>query len=153
MRHKKQSGIYLVLEKNGLLEHGSTEEIVVAKKLYWVNVRKTWKQAYRKEYKSYTISFSNKEQRLLRIAGDKTRTSINSVIKNACMSALAGEQHVDKKTAGAIRELLIHFQNDLQSVFDTTRHPEAFAKMILNKFATLENNILSLLHKKENNAF
>lgn len=145
MRQKKQSGIYSFLDQSGLLEHGTVDEIIAAKKLYWSDIRKEWKQQHRKDYKSYTIFFSAKEQHLLEQALSKAKCSINSFIKNACLRVLNESPGVDAKTIGAIRELLVNFYSDVQLYCENPIQTALQFDSFLEKFMVLEKSILSLL--------
>jgi len=137
--------MYEYLQSKGLLEHGTTDEIVAAKKLYWASVRKAWKQQHRKEYKSYTISFNNKHQRLLENASIQTNSSVTMVIKNVCLHLLTNTPNIDKKIIGKIREVLVLFHTDLQSLSDKSNQTNGLIGAIIDKFNTLETTILSLL--------
>jgi hypothetical protein len=142
---KRGSALYGFLETTGLLEHGTKEDIAAAKKMYWSQVRKAWKQTHRKEYKSYTICFSPKEHSLLASEANTTTSSINKFIKNACMQMMVGSSGMNKKTIGKVREALMLFHSELQNLDKDLHHSNTHIKLIIEKFATLENSILSLL--------
>jgi hypothetical protein len=115
-RVKKGSGIYTYLQATGLLEHGTEDQIIAAKKMYWKQFRKIWKQQHRIEHKSYTISFSAKEQKIVHNAAKQAHTSITTFIKNSCLQTPTSTPIIDKKAIGKIRELLLLFHSELDKL-------------------------------------
>lgn len=134
---RKQSQLYAYLESLGVLEHGSDEDIALAKKQYWASIRKEWRKQQRKECKSYAVFFTKSEQRLIVEAARKRKIPVTPYIKQAALNMVAGSNTVDTRVIGEVRELLYLF-------FECIKSNEVNEE-VQNQFIRLEQNVLQLL--------
>jgi hypothetical protein len=137
MKPKKQSGLYTFLVFEGVLEFGSANDIREAKKQYWKQVRKEWRKQQRKEQKSYTVFFTDEEQKQVKVIADKRTESITRFIKNAALQSVHEGGGVDKITIGKIRQA---FFICYKSIGECNT-----IELVLQKINELEKNVMKLI--------
>lgn len=141
----KNNGLYAFLDKQGVLESGNENLILVAKRKYWLEYKKNWNRIKLQEYKGFTIHYNQKELKVIKEAAEKYNTSITNFIKQ---SSLANKPNlVDPIAVGEIRELLaLHFFF-LQTLVEEDRLTSEQADQMLNKITNLEKEVLGAFHK------
>jgi len=111
---KTGTGVWLYLEQSGVLEHGTSEEIEAARKAYWKEVRKKWKQEKRT---AITLLLSDEEYKVIGRAAKKHHRSPTAITKQAALSYITTEFIVpDTAALQEIRLLLARTYLTLQTL-------------------------------------
>lgn len=131
---KKGSNLYAYLETAGVLQNGTKEDILQAKKEYWAIVRKEWQQQKRKASKSYTVLFTQAEYKEIATIAKGKNNSITGFIKQSALQNTRNNQEIDAITIGKVREAFFEAYNAIED-----------NEYIESLFITLEQKILNLL--------
>ncbi|MGF2412752.1 hypothetical protein [Ferruginibacter sp.] len=140
---KKSNKLYDYLESTGILVNGSVEDILRAKKQYWISVRKEWQYQKRKKCKSYTVFFTHPEHKALINALKYPKSSVTAFIKLSALQMAKSSSRVDKITMGQVREAFFEAYNSIEMIDINTKEKQLIE--ILERFVNLEQKILSLL--------
>ncbi len=136
---KKSKKLYDYLESTGVLVNGTVEDILRAKKQYWISVRKEWQYQKRKECKSYTVFFTHPEHKAITYALKGPRRSVTAFIKQSALQIVRNSPGVDKMTIGQVREAFFEAYNSIEAI------GEEEPTEVLKQFINLEQKVLSLL--------
>ncbi len=142
-KRKNICGVTDFLQKSGLLENGTKEEITKAKKMYWVAKRKEWQIQKRKECKSYTVFFAPSEYKDLISTLKGPKMSVTAFIKQSALQIARNSRGVDKITAGQIREAFFETYNLIEAIGVTTKEEQLIE--VLARFVNMEQKVLNLL--------
>lgn len=140
---KKCNKLYDYLESTGVLATGTKEDILKAKKQYWISVRKEWQKQKRKECKSYTILFTPLEHKALINALKGPRKSVTAFIKQSALQIAKSSHGVDKMTIGQVREAFFEAHNSIEGMDIETKEEQLTG--VLQRFINLEKKILNFL--------
>lgn len=147
---KKGTAIYDYLDQLGVFATGSALDLEAAKKMYWKNVRKKWKQERRKQKKGYTVFLSKEEvSQIKKIIGTK-RSGITGYIQQATLSTLKNKYVVEKDMIGKVRVALYSFYNRIEEVAGN-KERAITTNQLLNEIELLQQKILAILQGKNNN--
>jgi hypothetical protein len=135
---KKLNKLYDYLEQTGILQNGSNEDIIKAKKEYWKVVRTQWRAEQRKVSKSYTVFYKPDELKEIKIAAIVKKASITSFTKQSAILAARGNTGVNKKTLGEVRQMFFETYNSIKV--------KAQIEMVLTEIILLEKKVLELIH-------
>ena len=143
---KHTSSIYEYLEASGVLDTGTDTQIENARKAYWKEYRAAYQRQKRKEMNVFTVSFTNKEMRLLKPIVKKHNSSYTPFIKQATLAYLQQQFVImDPESINQIRELLTRNFTTLQNFEEQL--PENHTHVSLTKiFSLLEQDINQILH-------
>jgi hypothetical protein len=148
---KKKSNLYAFLDSTKVLETGSEQAIVEARKAYWKAYKAEWRQKQRKSKKLVVIVLSREEAMHLKENAQTYKRSLPGFIKASCFAYL-GKQYLapDPTALSTIRQLLAMNYNALQKLFDENIIPFEAGRMVLSQIAGLEQKVISeLYHPKE----
>jgi hypothetical protein len=134
---KKQNKLYDFLEQTGILQNGSSVDIVKAKKEYWKVVRSQWRAEQRKVSKSYTVFYTPDELKEIKSAAIIKNISITSFTKQSAILAARGNTGVNKKSLGEVRQIFFETFNSLKD--------KAQIEMVLTELVLLEKKVLELI--------
>lgn len=81
-----QSNLYAFLEKSGVLEWGTAEQIATAKKQYWNEYKTNWRRQKRATQQEMTIAFTQQEYQLICKAAESYKRSKAPFIKAVVMA-------------------------------------------------------------------
>jgi hypothetical protein len=140
---KSKSGLYDYLEKIGVLQNGTTNDIIIAKKTYWKAIRKEWRKKQRLECKSYTIFFNLKEQKAMAKIAKLKSTSITNFIKQSALDKANSGVGVDMITIGKVREVFFATYNSVEG--NKSNDNEKLQLKILNHLLELERSVLNII--------
>jgi hypothetical protein len=135
---KKQNKLYDYLEQTGILQNGSSDDIVKAKKEYWKVVRTQWRAEQRKVSKSYTVFYKPDELKEIKTAAIVKKASITSFTKHSAILAARGNTGVNKKSLGEVRQMFFETYNSVRA--------KAQIEMVLTELLLLEKKVLELIH-------
>jgi hypothetical protein len=138
---KSKSGLYDYLEKIGVLQNGSIDDIINAKKSYWRAIRKAWRKKQRLECKSYTIFFNLKEQKAIAKVAKLKGTSITNFVKHSALHRVGNGGGVDMITIGKVREAFFATYNSMEGNKSNDK-PQV---EILNHLLELEKAVLNII--------
>jgi hypothetical protein len=144
----RKGKVYDFLDSTGLLARGNREEIEQAKKRYWQQVRKDWKTKKRHEQKSYTIFFTNQEQKKIVTKAKQLKESINGYIKSSALKSLNESDIIGKKLIGEIRSILISNYFAIEGICDEDKISKVVTTNILQQIESAEKKILNVLINK-----
>lgn len=136
---KNGNKLYDYLEATGVLATGTKEDILKAKKQYWISVRKEWQKQKRKECKSYTVFFTPTEYKAVLKALKDTKRSVTTFIKQSALQIAKSSSGVDKITVGKVREVFFEAYDLIEAMDIRTKEEQ------LEQFVLLEQKILNLL--------
>ncbi len=150
---KQKSSLYAYLDSTKVLETGSEQDIVNARKEYWRQYKAEWRRNQRNATKQYTIALTADEAKQITIAAKKHRRSITTFIKESCQAYLNTTYLVpDVVALNEIRQLLAINYNALQKLFDENVIPFQIGRTLVQQMAELEKNVFEkLYHPKEIN--
>lgn len=140
---KKNDKLYNYLESTGVFANGTKEDILNAKKQYWILVRKEWQYQKRKQCKSYTVFFTPTEYKSLTNAVEGRKRSITGFVKQSALQVARNSSGVDKIIMGRIRESFFEVYNSIEIMNANTKEEQL--KEVLVKFVNLEQKVLNLL--------
>lgn len=141
---KKCNKLYDYLESTGVLATGTKEDILKAKKQYWILVRKEWQKQKRKECKSYTILLMPSEHKALVNALKDSRRGVTAFIKQSALQVARDSPGVDKMTIGQVRGAFFETYNLIEGMDTATKEEQHIE--VLQRLINLEQKILNLLH-------
>src|SRR4051812_8742836 len=101
---KISGGLHQYLNASGVLNHGSSEQIILAKQNYWKEYRRKYIQEKRKEEKQFNVSFTQKEYSIVKKAA-KGFNSCTEFIKRSTLAAANGKGIGDPSTLNTLTEL------------------------------------------------
>lgn len=137
MRKRKQNcGVYAYLESTGVLQNGSENDIVEAKKKYWAWVRKEWKKSKRSQSKSVTVFFNVTE--LKKVSAVAKKMHLAKYVKQAALACSNNRVIVDKIAVGEIRQLLILLYINIQNLTEEHVIPKNIAAQLLLQVREIE---------------
>ncbi len=147
---KSKSNIYTYLQSKGVLENGSHEEIQNARKEYWSEYKRNWRNEKRKKEKEFTISLNSDELKILSKAAKNHKISRTAFIKMAVFAYINTLFIVpDSMEVRKITQLLSMNYNSIQELIDEEKINTLDGKIILQKIYELEREILPLLHNPQ----
>lgn len=144
---KKGSGVYAYLERIGMLEQGTPEEIALAKCAYWREQKREWKKAKRREQKLFEVFFSSAECKVLKAKAAPHNYSITRWIKQA---ALSGSDGITPETVGIVRQLLMQAYSNIETLCEEENVAYYVTEQLLALIAKAEKQVLAIL--KQNGA-
>jgi hypothetical protein len=140
---KSKSGLYDYLDKIGVLQNGTTEDIINAKKAYWKAIRKAWRKKQRLECKSYTVFFNLKEQKVIANVAKLKGVSITKFIKHSALQKVSDGCGADMITIGKVREVFFATYNSVEE--NKSNGNEKLQLKILNHLLELERSVLNII--------
>lgn len=141
---KKKSNLYTYLEP--FLEHGTEEQIACARKNYWKEYKRKWRDEKRKREKEFTVSFTPAELKILAKAVYHHQRSYPLFIKEAALAYITKEYLVpDIETINHIRELLALNYNLLLELTEDSKIPFFTGRQLLDRIDHLETSIMNCL--------
>lgn len=141
---KNKSNLYQYLEP--FLENGSPEDIDQARKQYWREYKAKWRKEKRQKEKEFTISFTDKELKLINQNASKHNRSCTKFIKESALAYCAKQFLFPDITAlNNIRELLALNYNAIQQLAEDSNLPPLQADEWMIKMIDLEEKVLTLL--------
>jgi hypothetical protein len=136
--------IYDYLEP--FLETGNAEDITQARKQYWRDYKSKWRKEKRQKEKEFTISFTDKELKIINQNAHKHNRSCTRFIKEASLSYCAKKfLFPDLTTLNRIRELLALNYNAMQQLSEESNISNLQADECMMRIADLEKKVLTLL--------
>ncbi len=142
---KQGTGLYAFLNSTGVLTNGTDEDITRSKKAYWTKYRKEWKKNKRQQSKAYIVLFSLKEARgIIQKAGELSLTPTKYIKQKALFES----GHIGPVLIGKIREKLVLYGYDLESMLLKRDVSKAVTEEILIAVREMETSILSVLAPK-----
>lgn len=149
-RIRKKSSLYSFLDAKGLLEKGTDEEIKKAKKEYWNQVKRTFRQEKRKREKEFTVSFTMEELKLITDEAKRHQMSRTSYIKTTTLAYLSKRYVVpDEIEVKRISQLLAMNYNVLLQIAEEEKVQSHLGDILLEKILELEKKVLiHLYHSK-----
>lgn len=141
---KNKRSLYKYLEP--FLETGSAEDIAQARIQYWREYKSKWRKEKRQKEKEFTISFTDKELKIINHNASKHHRSCTKFIKESAL-AYCTKQFLfpDTTTLNYIRELLALNYNAVQQLSEDDNLPTLQAEEWMMKIADLEKKVLTLL--------
>ena len=141
---KNKSSLYKFLEP--FLETGSAEAIAEARKQYWREYKTKWRKDKRKKEKEFTISFTDKELKIINQHAGKHQRSCTKFIKESALAYCTKQFLFPDITAlNNIRELLALNYNAIQQLYEDSSLPTLQTEDMMTKMAELEKEVLTLL--------
>jgi hypothetical protein len=147
---KSKSNIYAYLQSKGVLENGSHEEIQNARKKYWSEYKRNWRNEKRKKEKEFTISLNSDELKIFTKAAKGHEVSRTAFIKQAAFAYINTSFIIpDNIEIRKITQLLAMNYNSIQELIDEEKINTLAGKIVLEKMHELERDILPLLHNPQ----
>ena len=144
---KKKCGVYNYLHSIKVLEIGSNQDIINARKAYWKEYKAKWRKEKRIAEKEFTLTLASEEAKILRESARAHRQSISRFIRNAALAYLRRQYIVpDPLAIGTIRQLLAMNYNALHRLFEENRLPFDIGRMLLTQMADLEQKVITELY-------
>jgi len=144
---KNKSGVYSYLCSTKVLETGSDQEIINARKEYWKGYKAEWRKKQRKETNEFTIVCTGQEAKDILEAARKHRRSRSNFIKESCLSYINKRYLVpDVVAINSIRQQLAMNNNELQKLFDENKVSYQTGTSLLAQMSALEKVVLAELH-------
>ena len=144
---KKKSNIYAYLDSTKVLETGTDEAIMQAKKAYWSAYKVSWRKGQRKATEQFTIAFSPAEAKQIAISAKMHRRSKTRFIREACLAYINKIFLTpDRIALGSIRQALALNYNALQNLFNENIVPYQAGQMLMQQMAELEQTVHQQLH-------
>jgi hypothetical protein len=145
---EKKTTLYDYLEP--ILEHGTEEQITLARKKYWNDYKAAWRKNRRKEQKEFTISFTPKELQLLKQSITKHTRSYTRFIKEAALAYCQQQFLVtDPMAISQIKELLALNYNALQQQTEENILSTETGTELMQKMGALETQVLTTLYNPQ----
>lgn len=138
MKKEKNNALSDHLHRMGILGNGSPEQIQKEKNAYWKEYRRQYSQKKRKEEKSYTISFTQKEHLSIKKAA-KHLTCTEFIRDSALSKANSKDNRITQEQYNSIIELLSLSYTIIQSQEDEERITPAHSLPILNLLQSVED--------------
>jgi len=144
---KNKSSIYAYLDSMKVLETGSEQDIVEARKAYWRIYKAEWRKDQRKSKKLIVLVLLPDEAKQLREGAKKHRRSLPRFIKESCFAYL-NKQYLapDPIALSTIRQLLAMNHNVMQKLFNENTIPFDAGRMVLAQMAELEQRVTNELY-------
>ena len=144
---KHTSSVNKYLDTLNILEKGSPEDIMAARKLYWRAYKAIWRQKNRAKLQGFTPYFSQEEVVMLNDAAKQHKRSRTQFIKEASLAYISKNYLVpDLLQIRKIIQLLQMNFNIIQEMLDDNKIPTMAGKLLLDKLNTLELEIRRELH-------
>lgn len=144
---KANSNIYTYLQKSGVLENGSHEEVQRVRNEYWNEYKRIWRKDKRKKEKEFTISLNSKEQKILAQVAKGHKISRTAFIKQATFAYINNSFIVpDAMEVKRISQLLAMIYNSIQELYEDDKIETITGRVILEKITQLERTIIPMLH-------
>lgn len=146
-RIKTNSGVYGCLTSSGVLENGTHEEIQNARKDYWREYKRKWRNEKRKKEKEITVSLNNDELKILTREAKRHKMKRTRFLKQASFAYINNSYVVpDRLEVQRISQLLSMTYNSVQELVDENKINHNLGRSILETIRLLERDILPLLH-------
>lgn len=148
MSRKTNSGLWEYLERIGILENGTDDEIKAAKKAYRKEYLLKYKQKQRTHKPEFTVNFSNKKGEFYKVkeAAKKHNVTITSFIRKATVAYINQKFIVPNISQIAkLEQLLSQCLNEIQSIVKVRDRyfweRDKRLEKIENRITKLENEI------------
>jgi hypothetical protein len=134
IRH--DSGMWKYLDELGVLEKGTEEEILAARRTYKKKYLLDYRRKQRKEGKEITVFFKKGEEREISEAAKSHRMTINRFLKTATLAYLSQTYIVpDREVVAGLEQALIQILNEIQTLAKRSKilyslNPEAIEARI-----------------------
>ncbi len=144
---KHTSSIYKFLDSLNILEKGSPEEIVAARKQYWRVYKALWRKENRHKLVGFTPYFTKEEVVILNDAAKLHKRSKTQFVKVASLAYISKNYLVpDILQIRKVIQLLQMNFNIIQEMLDENKIPIQAGKILLDKLNCLELQIRQELH-------
>lgn len=146
-KKKNTYGVYSYLDSTGVLEKGTDEVIIEARKEYWKKYKAQWRKQKRQVEKELTTSWTIDELKDLTKSARYHKMSRVGYIKSATI-AYSNKAYIipDKMEVRRIVQLLNMNYNLIQEMVDEKTLHLQTGKIILEKIFELERAVLVSLH-------
>lgn len=152
MKHKHNSKLHAFLDEQGVLEHGSEDDIRAAKRVYWKSYYKRYRTAQRAEKPEYNVALSRKNgvYGKVALAAKRHKMTITQFLRTATLAYLDRQYvcpNIDQ--VQRIERLLMDCLNEIKVI--TTRRDryqyerEQKLDVIAERIARLETDIRQAL--------
>ncbi|HRF75747.1 MAG TPA: hypothetical protein PLJ00_03280 [Chitinophagales bacterium] len=141
------SNVNSYLRATGILEHGTHDQIQAARKKYWSEYKRKWRNEKRKKEKEFTISLDAEQQKIIAQVSKSHKLSRTAFMKSAIFgyintTFIVPDSHEVKK----ISQLLAMTYNSIQELFEENGIDTLSVKELLERLAELEREVLPKLH-------
>lgn len=144
---KKGSSLYQYLDSINILETGSSDQIMLAKKSYWRAYKASWRKKNRKKLVGFTPYFNSSEVEILSEAATRHKRSRTKLIKECAFAYLDRRYLIpDVLQIRRIIKLLEMNYNTIQEMLESNLIPIETGKTLLEKLGTLEQMVRVELH-------
>lgn len=141
---KNKSSLYQYLEP--FLETGSAEDIAQARRQYWRVYKAKWRKEKRLKEKEFTISFTDKELKIITQNAIKHHRSCSKFIKESSLAYCTKQFLFPEITAlNHVRELLALNYNAIQQLSEGSNLPTLQADECMIRMTDLEKKVLAIL--------
>ena len=148
-RKKTSESLYIFLEQQGVLDTADDASIRDAKKKYWAEYKRTWRQTKRQQSKTFSVLVTPKEAQRIAATAEQHHTSPTNFVKQLALAHCDKRPLVDAVLLGEIRALLALQYNLLQTVVDDEQIPAHLGYILLDRMATLERQVLEFINPKK----
>ncbi|MFH2141273.1 MAG: hypothetical protein ABIJ97_02535 [Bacteroidota bacterium] len=148
MSKKTNSGLWEYLERTGILENGTDDEIKAARKTYRKEYLLKYKQKQRKHKPEFTVNFSNEKGEFYKVknAAKNHKMTITSFIRKATIAYL-NQKYIVPNLDQIVRleQILSQCLNEIQSIVKVKDRffweSDKRLEIIENRIAKLETEI------------
>ena len=146
-RVKINSGVYGFLLTRGVLEKGTDQEIQNARREYWKEYKRKWRNEKRKTEKELTASFNSEELKLLTQEAKRHKMSRTQFMKQTSLAYISKNYIVPNiYEVKQIAQLLSMTYNSMQDLVDENKVSSNIGRNSLEIIYQLEREILPILH-------
>lgn len=149
-RVEGRSSVYAFLHASGVLENGTHEEIQSARKAYWKEYKRKWRNEKRRKEKELTVSLDKIELNSLSLEARRHKISRTQFLKQAAF-AYMNQSFIVPNTAevNRIAQLLSMTYNSIQDLLENDAMSFNVGRDALTTIGKLELDILpTLQHPK-----
>ncbi len=146
-RVKGRSSVYAFLHESGVLDTGTHEEIQSARKAYWKEYKRKWRNEKRRKEKEITVSLDNLELNSLSLEARRHKITRTQFLKLAAFAYINRSFIVpDKVEVRQIEQLLSMTYNSIQDLLENDAMSFNVGRDALATIRKLELDILPTLH-------
>lgn len=139
--------LYDYLDKIGVLQKGNQAEIDEARKTYWKDYRRKYSRSKRKDTKSYTVSFTFKESKIIESAA-KGFHSPTAFVKYATLAYTQSNQiGISPNAYESLVELLTLTYTHVQYFEDEEKLSQEQISYLYKSLETQENFLKQIFKK------
>lgn len=140
----KESGIYSYLEKSGVLETGTPEEIAACRKEYWSMVKREWMRHKRSQETEFKVYFSAAELKVITVGAKRYKLSKTRYIQQAALADAKQERLLPNI------EILTHVRQLLELLYASIQELSEAGELTPEIEDTLRKTVAHIEHEIHN---